>query len=176
MVRAWWVVLPLAAFIALAVLLASGLGRDTEELPTALAGKPLPAMQLPSLMRAGTDVTNELFVGHWTLLNVWATWCPTCYVEHPYLMKLAAEGVRIVGLNYKDDDAKARDYLARYGNPFIDVPVDASGRYGIDLGVYGAPETYVINPQGKVVLRFVGELNDRSWQQRIAPVWPQEGN
>lgn len=173
--KAWWGVFPLVAFIALAVLLASGLGRNTEELPSALAGKPLPAMQLPSLMRAGTEVNNELFLGHWTLLNVWATWCPTCYVEHPYLVKLAASGVRIVGLNYKDDDVKAREYLARYGNPYIEVPVDASGRYGIDLGVYGAPETYVINPQGKVVLRYVGEINDRSWQQRIAPVWQQEG-
>lgn len=170
----WWLFLPLLAFIALAVLLASGLGRDTEELPTALAGKPLPVMQLPSLMRSGTEVSNDIFLGHWTLLNVWATWCPTCYVEHPYLMKLAEQGVRIVGLNYKDDAAKARDYLSRYGNPFIEVPMDESGRYGIDLGVYGAPETFVINPRGEVVLRYVGEVNDRSWQQRFAPVWQQE--
>ena len=169
-----WMFLPLLAFLALAALLASGLGRDTEELPTALAGKPLPTMQLPTLMRRGTDVTNDMFLGHWTLLNVWATWCPTCYVEHPYLMKLAERGVRIVGLNYKDEPDKARDYLARLGNPFIDVPVDESGRYGIDLGVDGAPETFVINPRGEVVLRYVGEVNDRSWQQRFAPVWEKE--
>ncbi|MFN3715008.1 MAG: DsbE family thiol:disulfide interchange protein [Alcanivoracaceae bacterium] len=172
--NSWWLFLPLVAFIGLAILLASGLGRDTEELPTALAGKSLPVMQLPSLMRSGTEVSNELFFGHWTLLNVWATWCPTCYVEHPYLMALAERGVRIVGLNYKDDPTKARDYLARYGNPFIEVPMDESGRYGFDLGVYGAPETFVINPRGEVVLRYVGEVNDRSWQQRFAPVWEQE--
>tara|TARA_Y100001972_G_scaffold123902_1_gene171942 strand:+ start:401 stop:937 length:537 start_codon:yes stop_codon:yes gene_type:complete len=169
-----WMFLPLLAFLGLAILLASGLGRDTEELPTALAGKPLPEMQLPSLMRRGTEVRNDLFAGHWTLLNVWATWCPTCYVEHPYLMKLAEQGIRIVGLNYKDEPDKARDYLARHGNPFIEVPVDETGRYGIDLGVYGAPETFVINPRGEVVLRYVGELNDRSWQQRFAPVWKKE--
>ncbi|MEE4251025.1 MAG: DsbE family thiol:disulfide interchange protein [Alcanivoracaceae bacterium] len=169
-----WMFLPLLAFLGLAVLLASGLGRDTEELPTALAGKPLPQMQLPSLMRRGTVVDNQLFVGHWTLLNVWATWCPTCYVEHPYLMKLAEQGIRIVGLNYKDEPDKARDYLARLGNPFIEVPVDETGSYGIDLGVYGAPETFVINPKGEVVLRYVGEVNDRSWQQRFAPVWKKE--
>ncbi|MCC1495624.1 DsbE family thiol:disulfide interchange protein [Alcanivorax sp. 1008] len=166
--------LPLLAFLGLAVLLASGLGRDTEELPTALAGKPLPEMQLPSLMRRGTEVSNELFIGHWTLLNVWATWCPTCYVEHPYLIKLAEQGIRIVGLNYKDEPDKAREYLASLGNPYMEVAVDESGRYGIDLGVYGAPETFVIDPQGEVVLRYVGELNDRSWQQRFAPVWEQE--
>lgn len=169
-----WMFLPLAGFVGLAILLASGLGKDTEELPTALAGRALPEMQLPSLMRSGTEVTNDFFLGHWTLLNVWATWCPTCYVEHPYLMKLAEQGVRIVGLNYKDEDDKAREYLARYGNPFVEVPVDESGRYGFDLGVYGAPETFVINPQGQVVLRFVGEVNDRSWQQRFAPVWMKE--
>ena len=89
-------------------------------------------------------------------------------------MKLAEQGIRIVGLNYKDEPDKARDYLARHGNPFIEVPVDETGRYGIDLGVYGAPETFVINPRGEVVLRYVGELNDRSWQQRFAPVWKKE--
>ncbi|MDF1630197.1 MAG: DsbE family thiol:disulfide interchange protein [Alcanivoracaceae bacterium] len=169
-----WMFLPLLAFLGLAVLLASGLGRDTEELPTALAGKPLPEIQLPSLMRRGTEVSNELFIGHWTLLNVWATWCPTCYVEHPYLINLAEQGIRIVGLNYKDETDKAREYLASLGNPYIEVAIDESGSYGIDLGVYGAPETFVINPQGEVVLRYVGELNDRSWQQRFAPVWEKE--
>ncbi|PKM21599.1 MAG: DsbE family thiol:disulfide interchange protein [Gammaproteobacteria bacterium HGW-Gammaproteobacteria-14] len=164
---------PLLAFLGLAVLLAMSLGRD-EELPTAFAGKPLPAMELPSLMRSGATVTNDFFLGHWTLLNVWGTWCPTCYVEHPYLLGLARSGVRIVGLNYKDDPVKAREYLAAYGNPFIEVPMDESGRYGIDLGVYGAPETYVVNPRGEVVLRYVGELNDRSWEQRFAAVWEQE--
>lgn len=172
--KSGWLFVPLLLFVGLAILLASGLGRDTEELPTALAGKPLPTLQLPSLVRTGTEVNNELFLGHWTLLNVWASWCPTCYVEHPYLMELADQGVRLVGLNYKDDLDKARQYLAKLGNPYIEVAVDESGSYGIDLGVYGAPETFIINPQGEVVLRYVGEVNERSWQQRFAPVWGKE--
>jgi cytochrome c biogenesis protein CcmG/thiol:disulfide interchange protein DsbE len=172
--KSGWLFIPLLAFVGLAILLASGLGRDTEELPTALAGKSLPTLQLPSLMRAGTEVNNELFLGHWTLLNVWASWCPTCYVEHPYLMDLADQGVRLVGLNYKDDLDKAREYLAKLGNPYIEVAVDESGSYGIDLGVYGAPETFIINPRGEVVFRYVGEVNERSWQQRFAPLWGKE--
>lgn len=172
--KSGWLFIPLLAFVGLAILLASGLGRDTEELPTALAGKSLPTLQLPSLMRAGTEVSNELFLGHWTLLNVWASWCPTCYVEHPYLMELADQGVRLVGLNYKDDLNKARQYLAKLGNPYLEVAVDESGSYGIDLGVYGAPETFIINPRGEVVFRYVGEVNERSWQQRFAPLWGEE--
>lgn len=164
-----WVFVPLLAFMALAILLATSLGRDTETLPTALAGKPLPPMQLPSLLRQGQEVTNEIFHGRWTLLNVWATWCPTCYVEHPYLVELAQKGVAIVGLDYKDDAAAAREYLAKGGNPYIDVPMDQTGSYGLDLGVYGAPETFLIDPDGKVVLRHVGEMNARVWQEKFQP-------
>lgn len=165
-----WVFLPLIGFIALAILLASGLGKNTEDLPTALAGKPLPPMQLPSLLRKGNVVDNSLFDGRWTLLNVWATWCPTCHVEHPYLLKLAQRGVAIVGLDYKDEDEAAKNYLANLGNPYVEVPVDASGSYGLNLGVYGAPETYLISPQGDIVLRHVGEMNERVWQAKFLPL------
>lgn len=168
--KALWVFLPLAGFLLLAGLLFSGLGKDTEELPTALAGKPLPAMQLPSLLRAGKTVDNSVFQGRWTLLNVWATWCPTCYVEHPFLLELAAQGVAIIGLNSQDDTEKAKQYLAELGNPYIEVAVDESGKYGLDLGVYGAPETYLINPQGQVVLRRAGDINERVWRDRFLPV------
>ena len=166
-----WRVLPLMAFVALVALLYFGLGRNTEEVPSALAGKPVPDMQLPSLVRQGETVTDEIFKGQWTLLNVWATWCPTCYVEHPYLVQLARAGVPIVGLNSRDEDGPARDYLARLGNPYIDVAIDRNGDYGVELGVYGAPETFVIDPQGHVVLRHAGDLNARVWEQKIAPVW-----
>ena len=165
-----WVFLPLLGFVLLAVLLASGLGKNTEELPTALAGKPVPTMQLPSLMRQGALVDTGIFQGHWTLLNVWATWCPTCHIEHPYLLELARQGVRIVGLDYKDDEQAARDYLANRGNPFIEVPMDATGAYGMDLGVYGAPETYLVSPQGKVVLRHVGEMREQVWREKFLPI------
>ena len=170
-----WVFLPLVGFVALALLLASGLGRNPEELPSALAGKPVPGFSKPSLI-TGNTLTEERLTGQWQLLNVWGTWCPTCYVEHPYLLELAQRGVPIVGMDYKDEDDKARDYLARYGNPFSEVIVDADGQLGLDLGVYGAPETFLINPRGEIVLRHVGELNQRAWDEKFAPVLRQAGN
>ena len=129
-----WVFLPLVAFVALAVLLASGLGRNPEELPSALAGKPVPEFSRPSLLNDRT-LTEALLTGRWQLLNVWGTWCPTCYIEHPYLLELARSGIPIVGLDYKDEDAKARDYLAEYGNPFREVIVDADGQLGLGYRV-----------------------------------------
>ena len=167
--KSLWVFLPLACFVALALLLASGLGKDSTELKTALADRPVPDFTLPSLLRQGATVSNQVFEGRWSLLNVWATWCPTCHVEHPYLLELADRGVAIVGLNYKDDSQAARAYLAERGNPFVEVPVDADGQMGLDLGVYGAPETFLVNPEGKVVLRHVGEVNERVWQEKFAP-------
>lgn len=164
-----WIFMPLVAFVALAILLASGLGRDPELLPSALAGKPVPAFSLPSLVSDRT-LTEEDLRGRWQLLNVWATWCPTCYIEHPYLLELAAQGVAIVGLNYKDENQAAREYLAKLGNPFTEVIVDQDGQLGLDLGVYGAPETFLINPQGEIVLRQVGDMNERVWQEKFAPL------
>lgn len=174
MARGIWVFLPLAGFVALALLLASGLGKDTSELKTALASRPVPAFSLPSLMRQGETVDPSVFKGRWTLLNVWATWCPTCHVEHPYLLELAARGIAIVGLNYKDEPDAAREYLANMGNPFVEVPVDQSGQTGLDLGVYGAPETFLVNPDGEIVFRHVGELNERVWAEKFAPYIHQE--
>lgn len=169
-----WVALPLLAFLGLAALLYSGLGKDHESLPSALAGKPVPAFSLPSLMGSHT-LSEQALTGRWRLLNVWATWCPTCHIEHPFLMKLAARGVPIVGVDYKDDPDAARDYLADLGNPYTDVIVDQEGRFGLNLGVYGAPETYLINPQGQVVLRRVGNLDERSWRQRFLPILDKAG-
>lgn len=168
-----WVFLPLVGFVLLAVLLASGLGRDPQELPSALVGKPVPNFSLPSLM---TDeaLTQDSLKGRWQLLNVWATWCPTCYVEHPFLLELAARGVAIAGLNYKDESDPARQYLAEHGNPFTHVIVDADGQLGLDLGVYGAPETFLINPEGEIVLRHAGDLNARVWQEKFVPLLGQD--
>lgn len=167
--KSLWVFLPLAGFVALAVLLASGLGRDPQALPSALVGKPVPAFSLPSLLTDET-ISDAALTGQWQLLNVWATWCPTCHVEHPFLLALAARGVPIVGLNYKDELPAAQDYLANLGNPFTQVVVDADGQLGLDLGVYGAPETFLINPAGQIVLRHAGDLNERVWQEKFQPL------
>ena len=174
MKRVLWTFIPLAVFAMLVVLLASGLGRDPRTMPSALIGKPVPEFALPSLLDDEQILTHEMFKGQWTLLNVWATWCPTCYVEHPYFLKLARQGVNIVGVNYKDDLEKAENYLANLGNPYSQVIVDKTGTLAMDLGVYGAPETYVINPEGKILLRHAGEVNERNWQSKFAPVWQQE--
>lgn len=152
--------LPLLAFAALAVLFGSRLGENSDALPTALAGKPLPAFSLPTLdggRMSAADLHGPL------LLNVWATWCPSCYEEHPYLLELQKRGVAIVGLNYKDDVAAARDFLAERGSPYRQVIVDADGSLGIDLGVYGAPETFVIDAQGRIVNRIVGVLDEANF-------------
>ncbi|MEY1661443.1 DsbE family thiol:disulfide interchange protein [Isoalcanivorax beigongshangi] len=170
MKKSLWGVIPLLIFVALVVMLYRGLGRDTETLPSALVGQPVPAFSLPSLIDDQRQLDPALLKGEWTLLNVWATWCPTCYVEHPYLVDVAQQGVRIIGVNYKDKRDKALQYLADLGNPYREVIVDQRGDFAMDLGVYGAPETFLINPQGRIVLRFAGEFNQSVWQERFLPL------
>ncbi|MBI2379403.1 MAG: DsbE family thiol:disulfide interchange protein [Gammaproteobacteria bacterium] len=162
--------IPLLVFVALCVLLYQGLSMDPRLLPSELVDEPVPAFSLPAL-DGGATLGAENLKGKPRLLNVWATWCPSCYTEHPYLLTLAKEqGVSIVGLNYKDEPAKARDYLARLGNPYETVISDEPGRLGIDLGVYGAPETFVIDAKGVVRFRFVGVIDERSWNKELKPV------
>lgn len=169
-----WRFVPVLVLLALALLFFWALNRpDREEVPSARTGQPVPAFELPTLNSDETR-TEAVFEGHWSLLNVWGAWCPTCHVEHPYLLELAERGVRIVGLNYKDDLPEARAYLDKGGDPFAVNLVDEDGDYGLDLGVYGAPETWVINPEGEVELRHAGELNREVWQEKIAPVWEGE--
>lgn len=163
---------PLIIFLALAALLYLGLGHDPRELPSALVDRPMPAFALPSL---GDDkpLDQTLFRGSPRLLNVWATWCSACRDEHPFLVELARAGVPIVGLDYKDDPAAARRWLADMGNPYQEVIADREGRLGLDLGVYGAPETYVIDAAGIIRYRHVGVLDAQVWRERIEPVYRQ---
>lgn len=161
--------LPLLAFLALAALFLSRIGEDPTTLPTALAGKSLPEFRLPTLaggVIANTDLHGPL------LLNVWATWCPSCYEEHPYLLELAERGVTLIGLNYKDDVPAARAFLAQRGSPYRQVIVDADGRLGLDLGVYGAPETFVIDADGLIRYRFAGVLTPEIFSRDVAPLLP----
>ena len=162
-------------------------------MPSALVGRPVPAFNLPEL-RAGSEshsessfegspeasfevkgdqsaLNEQLFIGQVSLLNVWATWCPTCRIEHPYLIDLAEQGVPIIGLNYKDEDAKARRWLADLGDPYKHVIVDQQGSLGLDLGVFGAPETYLIDSTGMIRFKHVGVVNERVWQNHIAPLY-----
>lgn len=167
---------PLLIFIGLLVLFFVGLGKDPTELPSVLTGKPMPAFALPVLGDETRTIGNADLAGKPYLLNLWATWCPTCYVEHPYLLQLAQQGkIRLIGLNYKDDRAKALQYLQRLGNPYETVLVDADGMLGIDLGVYGAPETFLVSADGTILYRRAGDLNERIWQDEIVPLLAAAG-
>lgn len=161
---------PLIIFLVLAVVLYFGLGRDPRELPSALVDRPLPAFNLPAL-QGEAPVDQGALRGKARLLNVWATWCLACRDEHPFLIELADRGIPIVGLNYKDDPRAARAWLRRLGDPFELVVVDADGRYGLELGVYGAPETYVVDADGVIRYRHVGVVDAEVWRERIAPVY-----
>jgi cytochrome c biogenesis protein CcmG/thiol:disulfide interchange protein DsbE len=159
---------PLLVFLALALLFFSRLGENTEKLPTALAGKPLPSFSLPAL-GTGELITEKALTGP-LLINVWASWCPSCYEEHPYLLQLAQQGVNIVGLNYKDETSAALRFLAERGSPYRQVIADVDGRLGLDLGVYGAPETFVVDAQGRIRHRVVGVVTPENFAAEIAPL------
>ncbi len=160
--------LPLIAFVALAGFLFRGLSLDPTALPSARLGDPLPDFSLPAL-HTDALLTADSLKGEVSLLNVWATWCYSCRVEHPFLLSLAEQGVPIYGLNYKDEAAKAQEWLAQLGDPYTRTIVDADGTLGLDLGVYGAPETYVVDAEGVVRYRHVGVVDEAVWQNSLAP-------
>ena len=164
---------PLLIFIVLAVFLLNGLERDPNAMPSALIDRPIPEFLLPVLGDENKQVDRQLFQGQPALLNVWATWCISCRVEHPFLNHLAQQGIRIIGLNYKDDVVEANKWLSDKGNPYVLSIVDSTGRMGLDLGVFGAPETYVIDSTGTIRYKHVGVVDDRVWQQHLLPVWQQ---
>ncbi len=168
---------PLLIFLSLAGLFWYALGTgDPSRLPSALVGKEVPAFTLPpieGLTGPGADGfdAGDLARGEPTIVNVWASWCVPCHEEHPLLLDLAKEpGVRLYGINYKDDPAAARRFLGRYGNPFARVGADRSGRVAIDWGVYGVPETYVISGDGKIAYRHVGPLTDEAIKDKLLPL------
>ena len=176
--RRWAWSLTLVAALALLLLLAVGLTRDPRELPSVLIGKPWPDMALPQLGSAannGEPVGPAQLRGKARLVNVWASWCAVCVDEQPVLLTLSetlrkqGRSDQFIGLNYKDSAADAKLWLQRYGNPFATVLVDADGKMGIELGVYGAPETYLIDAQGTIVWKHVGELTPDLITQEVLP-------
>lgn len=165
-------ILPLIAFAALVAIFAIGIKRAPEKsvLASVLIGKPAPEFDLPSLTDTAKRVKSKSQLGkHW-LLNVWATWCAQCRVEHPTLLQIQQEGqVPIVGLNWKDNDAGALDWLDQLGNPFTAVAVDKRGHAAIDWGVYGAPETFLVDDKGVVIYKHVGAMTPEVWQREFLP-------
>jgi cytochrome c biogenesis protein CcmG/thiol:disulfide interchange protein DsbE len=161
---------PLALLSALAALLLAGLRQDPRAMPSALAGKPVPRISAPVLDDPSVRFDAESLRGQVWLLNVWASWCAACRDEHDQLLRLARAGTPLYGLNYKDEPAAAADYLKTAGNPFARSLVDPNGRIGIDLGVYGVPETFVVDRQGIVRLRHAGPLTPEVVRDKLQPL------
>jgi cytochrome c biogenesis protein CcmG, thiol:disulfide interchange protein DsbE len=163
--------LPLAAFVLLAVLLGLGLTLNPREVPSPFIGKPAPAFRLPQLADAGREVSPTDMSGHVWVLNVWASWCAPCRAEHPLLVEVARQQqVPLVGLNYKDDPRHAQEWLRQLGDPYLANAVDRSGRVGIDYGVYGVPESFVIDKDGVVRFKHVGPLTREVWARDLLPL------
>ncbi|MDR3566223.1 MAG: DsbE family thiol:disulfide interchange protein [Negativicutes bacterium] len=168
--KRWLMVLPLAAFLVMAVFLYRGLYLDPSELPSAMIGKPFPAFALPNVQGDKQLSVADLH-GKPALVNVWGTWCISCRVEHPVLNKLAQQGVLIYGINYKDDNAEALKWLKDFHNPYqLDIR-DEQGTLGLDLGVYGAPETFFIDAKGVIRYKHVGVIDETVWREQLATVY-----
>lgn len=161
--------IPLICFLILALFLYRSLALDPQELPSALVGRSLPEFSLQQLSEVPAPVSRAEVVGSVSLFNVWATWCIACRVEHPYLHKLKEEGVIIYGINYKDDRAEALTWLRDRGDPYRLTIEDSLGSLGLDLGVYGAPETYLVDAGGVIRYRHVGVVDDRVWSTVLKP-------
>ncbi len=161
---------PLALFVLLAALLASGLGKDPRIVPSPLIDQPAPSFELPNLGAPEQVVQSTDLQGKPYVLNVWASWCAACRIEHPVVEALAASGrVDVIGLNWKDQPDDARQWLRRFGDPYRVNLMDQDGRVGIEFGVYGAPETFLIDAGGVIRFKWVGPLTDEIIQREILP-------
>ena len=152
--------MPLIIFVALVVVLGIGLTLNPRLVPSPLIGKPVPKFDLPLLFSDG-NFTNKDLIGHVTLVNVWASWCFACRQEHETVKHLSRNGVRVIGLNYKDEPDDAKSWLAKLGNPYQAIAVDYNGRIAIDWGVYGAPESFLIDKDGIIRHKVIGPLSDK---------------
>ncbi len=163
--RLWVFIIPLLVFVVLVVMLFRQLGKPTEVNTSRVVGQPLPEFSLPLLSDTTRQMTKADLPNSPFLLNVWGSWCPTCYIEHPFLMQLHAKGVPMVGVNYKDELSDALAYLNENQDPFIFSIQDLSGEYALDLGLMGAPESYVVGGDGVVYQHIVGEVGEMNWAQ-----------
>ena len=168
----WKFLLPFAAFVALVVLFAFGLNphRDIQMLPSPLIGKAAPAFALTDVLDASRQVSSAGLKGQVYVLNVWGTWCYACRQEHETLLAISREQVvPIIGLDYMDDRAKAKRWLEQLGNPYQAVAFDPDSRVAIDWGVYGAPETFLVNGDGKVIYKFISPMTEEVWRHEFLP-------
>ncbi len=162
--------LPIALFVGLASVFLAGLGRDPATVPSVLIDKPVPGFSLPPLLDGKSGIASDDLRGKVKLVNVFASWCVPCRTEHPQLMRLAREGVELYGIDYKDDPDAARQFLASLGNPFARIGVDRAGRVAIDWGVYGVPETFIVDGQGVIRYKQVGPITADALNSTILPL------
>jgi cytochrome c biogenesis protein CcmG/thiol:disulfide interchange protein DsbE len=165
-------IVPIILFVLLGVLLAVGLkiADHKTEIPSPLIGKKIPEFSLPVLGRDDVMVTHEDIIGQPFLLNVWASWCYTCRIEHPLIEQLAASGrLTIIGLNYRDEEEDALAWLEHFGNPYALNIADVSGRSAIDFGVYAAPESFLVDADGNILFKQIGALTPEVIEQEILP-------
>ncbi|MGA8206237.1 MAG: DsbE family thiol:disulfide interchange protein [Woeseiaceae bacterium] len=163
--------IPVLAFAALVVLLSLGLREDPSRLPSPFIGKPAPRLDLPTLADSSKRITNADFAGKTVLVNVWATWCVSCRDEHRFLLELAkSKAIPIYGINWRDTSAEAKNWLQQLGNPYTEIGEDRDGRAGIDWGVYGAPESFLIGSNGKVLHKQIGPLDQQNWERDFVPL------
>jgi cytochrome c biogenesis protein CcmG, thiol:disulfide interchange protein DsbE len=168
----WKFLIPMAAFVALAVLFAFGLNpkRDIHALPSPLIGKPAPGVDLTDVMDPSHRVDTSALKGQVYVLNVWGTWCVACREEHEELLAISRQHVvPIIGLDYMDQRDKAKQWLTQLGNPYQAVGFDTDGRTAIDWGVYGAPETFLVDGRGQVIFKFISPMTAEVWEREFLP-------
>lgn len=163
--------IPLVVFIAMVALLGVGLTLDPREVPSPFIGKPVPAFDLPQLANPGARFGDRDLKGQVSLFNVWASWCVSCREEHPLLLQLAKQNVLpIYGLNYKDEREAGLEWLSRLGNPYATNAFDADGKVGVNWGVYGVPETFVVDKRGIVRHKHTGPITEEAWRKTLLPL------
>jgi cytochrome c biogenesis protein CcmG/thiol:disulfide interchange protein DsbE len=165
--------LPLGAFALLVVVLIVGLAHAPEKniIPSPLIGKSAPQFSLHNLFEGQGQVSGAVLRGHWSLVNVWGTWCGECRAEHEALLQIKREGqVPIIGIDWKDTDEDAQSWLTQLGNPYESIGTDHDGRVAIDWGVYGAPESFLVSPEGTVVYKQIGAITPQIWHQKFLPI------
>lgn len=165
--------LPIIVLLGLVALFAIGLTKDPRVVPSPLIGKPTPDFALPGLGGSPQPITPAAWRGRTVLVNFFASWCAGCRVEHPLYMQLAQEGVELVGIAYKDAEPDTQQWLQRLGNPYRSIVVDATGSAGLDWGVYGVPETFVVSPSGSILYKQIGPMTLADWEQKVKPLLPQ---
>lgn len=172
MMRRLKLFLPVVIFAVLAVVFYVQRAEDPTVVSTATIGKPLPEFNLPTLdSNLSAQKTEKDLIGSPFLMNVWATWCATCLIEHPYFLELSRQGISIVGINYIDEAESAQAWLKKHGNPYSSVLFDKKGRLGFDLGVTGAPETFLVDAQGTVVYRHIGVVDKSVWEEHFSSLF-----